>query len=146
MSDRHVPTTEARMAPVATSARNTAEAVGESRDGNAAGRNDSPTRLEPASAPEPTARRLTPRWLRQYIVALVLLDAVMAGLSALTAYLLRFGNRTVHNEAIVALLFPVVIVASAHIARAYEPRFVCSGSDEYRRYFDACIRVAALLG
>ena len=146
MSYRDAPTTKARVASAATSALNTAEAVGESRDGYAAGRNAPPTRLEPALAPEPTPKRLTPRWLRQYVAALVLIDVVVTGLSALTAYILRFGNRAVHSEAIVALLFPVVIGASAHIARAYEPRFVGSGSDEYRRYFDACIRVAALLG
>jgi exopolysaccharide biosynthesis polyprenyl glycosylphosphotransferase len=93
-----------------------------------------------------TRQRLTPQWLKQYIVALVGVDLAVAGFSSWTAYALRFGGRPVHHDLLVALLFPIVLVASAHIARAYEPRFVGSGSDEYRRYFDACIRVGALVG
>lgn len=95
---------------------------------------------------DPGLRRVTPTWLRQYIAVLVGLDLVVASLSALAAYFLRFGGEAVRYDAVVALLFPVVIVASAHVARAYEPRFVDSGSDGYRRYFDACVRVGALVG
>jgi exopolysaccharide biosynthesis polyprenyl glycosylphosphotransferase len=95
---------------------------------------------------DPGLRRVTPTWLRRYIGFLVCLDLIVASLSALAAYLVRFGGEAVRYDAAVALLFPVVVVASAHVARAYEPRFVDSGSDGYRRYFDACVRVGALVG
>src|SRR5450756_2711053 len=97
-------------------------------------------------AAEPALQRVTPTWLRHYIAVLVALDLLVAALSSLVAYVLRFDGQAGPLRVVVALLFPVVIVASAHLARAYEPRFVGSGSDGYRRYFDACIRVAALLG
>jgi len=99
-----------------------------------------------ASARSETIQPLTPGWLRHYIAVLVGLDIIVAASSSWTAYVLRFGDRSARHEAIVAVLFPIVVVASAHVARAYEPRFVCAGSDEYRRYFDACIRVGALIG
>jgi len=73
------------------------------------------------------------------------LDLLVAAMSSSAAYLLRFGDDPVRLDAAVALVFPIVIVVSAHLARAYEPRFVDSGSDGYRRYFDACVRVAAFV-
>jgi exopolysaccharide biosynthesis polyprenyl glycosylphosphotransferase len=103
-------------------------------------------RLPRMPAVEPALQRVTPTWLRHYIAVLVALDLLVAGLSSLVAYVLRFDGQAGPLRVVVALLFPVVIVASAHLARAYEPRFVGSGSDGYRRYFDACVRVGAVVG
>jgi len=111
--------------------------------GRGAARLDAHTRMP---AVEPALQRVTPTWLRHYIAVLVALDLLVAALSSLVAYVLRFDGQAGPLRVVVALLFPVVIVASAHLARAYEPRFVGSGSDGYRRYFDACVRVGAVVG
>lgn len=94
-----------------------------------------------------------PPWFRSYALMLVALDGLAAWVGAELARLLRFGLDTavlaqpgfqVQYAALSLLLVPLWIAAMA-LGGAYDRRAVGVGSDEYRRVFDAAVRVLALV-
>ncbi len=86
------------------------------------------------------ARRAAP-WQRTLVRALVVLDALAASLAAGTALL--FGSDAPAPYAVASLLFPLVWLLACASTRSYEPRFLGTGSEEFRRVFDAGVRLLA---
>src|SRR5687768_11957124 len=90
------------------------------------------------------------RWERGYVAAVIAIDAATALAAAAVAYVGRFGdNLTSHDQwgylALTASL-PVLWLAAMSVARAYEPRFLTVGYEEYRRVLIAAVAVIATVG
>lgn len=105
--------------------------------------------LRPPVPLEPAARallrgRATPPWQARLVRLLVLGDAVAAGLAAGLAVVVRFGQDAAPAYQLTVLGFPLVWLLVCASARAYEPRFLGTGSEEFRRVFDAAVRLLAL--
>ncbi|HEV2890720.1 MAG TPA: sugar transferase [Frankiaceae bacterium] len=90
----------------------------------------------------------TPRWIRRYGLLLVAVDATVIGLAGLVAIAIddiRDATlRGIGYPTLVAALVPVWLAMLA-AGRAYEPRFVGVGSEEFRRVFDASVRLLAVV-
>jgi exopolysaccharide biosynthesis polyprenyl glycosylphosphotransferase len=92
-------------------------------------------------------------WEHRYAQALVLVDCTVIYAAMLGALALRFGvqttvgagNRATLNYSIVTALlgFLWLLMLGGH--RAYEPRFLGSGVEEYRRVFMSCFRLCAIV-
>lgn len=85
-----------------------------------------------------------PDWPRRHALGLLLLDTALASLAGLVALLVRFGQSSTPIYEILTLLFPLGFVAIIAASRGYEPRFLGSGSEEYRRVADAAFRYLAI--
>jgi exopolysaccharide biosynthesis polyprenyl glycosylphosphotransferase len=88
-------------------------------------------------------------WQREYLRLVVLLDlAVILG-SALLALYVRFGHQSenVHgvSYAMLSILLVPIWVAALLIGRAYEPRFLGTGADEFKRVGSASLRLMAVM-
>jgi exopolysaccharide biosynthesis polyprenyl glycosylphosphotransferase len=101
------------------------------------------------SAHEPYHAEL--RWERDYARGIVISDLASCLAASGVAYLLRFGG-LLHGSypsslayLITSLLLPVVWVISMALNRAYEHRFLGTGSEEFRRVLNAAIRLVALV-
>jgi exopolysaccharide biosynthesis polyprenyl glycosylphosphotransferase len=77
----------------------------------------------------------TRRWEHRYVLLLLGLDSVVALCAAIVAYVARFGTGDGISGPYLqfSLAFPVVWIATAALVRAYEPRFLFVGAEEYRR-------------
>ncbi|MBL7499327.1 sugar transferase [Frankia sp. CNm7] len=99
------------------------------------------------------------RWERRYVRVLIAFDVAACVVAAGGAYLIRFGGfgfldflsfdvSTVSPRwyllSMVAL--PIVWVVAMALNRAYEPRFLGGGSEEFRRVVNAAVRVVATVG
>ena len=91
----------------------------------------------------PPVRRT--RWLRQYVTYLVMIDAAAAVAGAVTAYLVRFAEGA-GNYLLFSLAMPVIWVAAVALARAYEPRVLGLGAEEFQRVLHAFAGVTAAVG
>ncbi len=92
---------------------------------------------------------LQPAWLPAYSSLLVVLDAVLVSLAALVANRYRFSSgelpvRDWSYTLFTAGLAPVWVVVLA-MSRAYESRFIGTGSEEFKRVFNGSIRLAAVV-
>ena len=91
---------------------------------------------------------LTPRgtaaWQRALVRYLLLLDFLAAAVAGLVAMLVRFGTGGPDVYLLVTLAAPVVWVLSCASVRAYEHRFLGTGSEEFQRIFNAGVRLLAL--
>ena len=88
-------------------------------------------------------------WQRQYTGWLVMLDALIITVAAFVSQQIRFGTaghelRGMSYTTLSAALAPGWVAVLA-VSRAYEPRFVGVGSDEFSRVFDASVRFLALV-
>ncbi|HVV30928.1 MAG TPA: sugar transferase [Mycobacteriales bacterium] len=87
-------------------------------------------------------------WTRRYVLSVLTADVVLSGLAGLIGYLARFaagGSPSDQSRyAVATVVFPALFVGAIASCRAYEPRFLGAGSDEYRRVFDGALRLAAL--
>jgi exopolysaccharide biosynthesis polyprenyl glycosylphosphotransferase len=93
------------------------------------------------------------RWERRYVQVLVVFDVVACVLAAAIAYLVRFGwlgadhfrapSDSPQWYLLSVVLLPVVWVVAMVLNRAYEPRFLGGGSEEFRRVVNAAVRVVA---
>ena len=94
------------------------------------------------------------RWTRKYARLLLLVDAVVIAIAATTALIVRFGasNPTVPGLSAhlpyvaVSLALVVMWVVVLAMSRAYETRFLGTGSEEFKRVFNASVRLMALVG
>jgi exopolysaccharide biosynthesis polyprenyl glycosylphosphotransferase len=84
--------------------------------------------------------RTSARWLTVYSLVVALLDAV----SAVVAGLLTHRDHSPLGWAGLLVVFPALWVGSLTLARTYEHRFTGNGNEEYRRLFDAGVRVLAV--
>ncbi|WP_432507552.1 sugar transferase [Kineococcus arenarius] len=101
------------------------------------------------------AHRATRRavWQREYVRTLVVSDAVAALVGALLGWAARFGSSPLHlgttsGQAVLWLmaLLPPIWVAAMGLMRAYEPRFLGVGSEEFQRVLTAGTAVVATVG
>lgn len=88
-------------------------------------------------------RRARPSWEAKLVRLVVLVDAVAALLGACLALLVRFGTDASARYVGITLLLPLVWLVACGSTRAYEARFLGTGSEEFRRVFDAGIRLLA---
>jgi exopolysaccharide biosynthesis polyprenyl glycosylphosphotransferase len=107
------------------------------------------TQIIPSPTPVSLAGALRVSWQSRYVVTLCLID-VLAGLTASSwALVLRFGPaRTepyLRGYLLLTLLLPLAWVLSLAINRAYEPRHLFVGTDEYARVFRSGIGLTAAL-
>ena len=101
-----------------------------------------PFRPVPGAPAEPRPR---PAWEATYSLVLVVLDAGLISIAGWVA-LGRFGQGEALRGipyGILALLLAPGWVGVLAVSRAYESRFVGIGSEEFRRVFDASIRLLA---
>ncbi len=89
-------------------------------------------------------RREASLWQRQLVRQLLVLDALAGAVAASAAVALRFTEGVPPLYVVCTLLFPVVWLLAAASTRSYELRFLGTGSEEYRRVFDAAVRALAL--
>src|ERR1700712_4483976 len=93
------------------------------------------------------------RWENRYAQVLVLSDCTVIYAAMLTALFLRFGGDTTiaagHrnnlNYIIVTSLLGWLWLMMLGGHRAYEPRFLGNGVEEYRRVFMSCFRIGAIV-
>ncbi|MGW0804157.1 sugar transferase [Nonomuraea sp. NPDC002799] len=87
----------------------------------------------------------TPSWVRVYRLHAVLADLCGAGLGAATAFSVRFGGFTpyVLPYLLVSLALPVVWCCAVALNRAYEPRMLGFGSEEFRRVLQSGVALIA---
>ena len=83
-------------------------------------------------------------WQRRLLRNLMIADAVCASLAVLLATLIRFGHEASPLYQVSPILFPPVWVLACASVRAYELRFLGTGSEEFRRVFDAGVRLLAV--
>lgn len=95
-----------------------------------------------------------PAWESAYSTSLVVLDAVLVSVAAFVALLLRFGSpdgdvavgvTTGLGYTEVAAVFAPAWVLMLAASRAYEARFLGTGSDEFKRVVNATVRFTALV-
>ncbi|WP_432547381.1 sugar transferase [Kineococcus sp. SYSU DK004] len=104
----------------------------------------------PAGGRPPAARRAP--WQREYTAGLVVSDALAALLAALTGWVVRFGEAGAAasisgvSAAWALLVLPPLWVVTMLLFRAYEPRFLGVGSEEFQRVLLAGTTVVALVG
>src|SRR3954470_10664550 len=81
-----------------------------------------------ASRPEASSANL--RWERHYVDLLLATDALVGAIVGALAYFARFGIGPTSDAGYVALsgAFPLIWVLSLYLARAYQSRFLYSGS------------------
>lgn len=103
----------------------------------------------PASAADLSAAH-DASWLQRYVRRLVLLDALAVAVAGVLAVYARFGAsgqqlRGLSYYAVSALVV-VAWIAVMALSRCYEARFIGSGPEEFKRVFNACVRVSACVG
>jgi exopolysaccharide biosynthesis polyprenyl glycosylphosphotransferase len=104
------------------------------------GQRQAPSRIpELRLRPEPRQ----PDWERALVRWLLAVDFAAAAVAAVVALNLRFGQGADRFYLLATIAFPFLWVAGNALARAYEPRFLGTGSEEYRRVFDSGIRLLA---
>jgi len=86
-----------------------------------------------------------PRWLRHYSRQLLVADAAIGLVSALLALVVRFGSDAQLPYVVITVLFPLGWVALVAGNRAYEPRYLGAGAEEYRRLTQATLRYGGLI-
>jgi exopolysaccharide biosynthesis polyprenyl glycosylphosphotransferase len=98
----------------------------------------------------PLGRRLAPVVRRRrlaeeqrYVFRLRGADALVAVAAGALSYLVRFGpDRVAPEPLVLSVLFPVVWLLLLGSMRAYEPRFLQVGSEEFRRVIDAGVALS----
>ena len=98
-----------------------------------------------------------PLWEATYAASLLVLDGIAVTMASAVALLVRFGNgdagvavggdqslSRVTYSAVVTAIPPVWVLVLA-ASRAYEPRFLGTGSEEFKRVANGTVRFTALL-
>jgi hypothetical protein len=97
----------------------------------------------------PVRRRLD--WQLQYIVSLVFLDALAFGFAGGVAILTRFGSADVRFDGflpywvVIAISMPLWI-SMVMLSGGYNLHVLGRGTTEYKRIFDASLRLCATVG
>jgi exopolysaccharide biosynthesis polyprenyl glycosylphosphotransferase len=103
------------------------------------------TRTFTASAGELSVERPESRWQRRYVARCMASDAGVALFSGAVAYLLHFGSRVKGDYLIFTAVLPIVWLLAVSLNRAYEPRFLGVGSEEFRRVGRAGVSLIAIV-
>ena len=83
-------------------------------------------------------------WQRVLVRNLVVSDFIAASVAVVAALLLGFGTTAPDRYQLATLAAPFVWVLFCAMVRAYELRFLGTGSEEFQRVFDAGVRLLAL--
>lgn len=86
-----------------------------------------------------------PSWQGRLVKMLLALDVLAALTASAVALFLRFGQHADPLYQASTVLLPAVWVTACATTRCYEARFLGTGSDEFRRVFDAGVRLLALV-
>ncbi len=97
----------------------------------------------------PSHRRLN--WQVRYVVSLVLLDALAFGFAGGVAIMSRFGNADVRFDGVIPYWSVVLIttplwIGMVVISGGYNLHVLGRGTSEYKRIFDASLRLCATVG
>ena len=97
----------------------------------------------------PVRRRLN--WQVQYVVSLVLLDALAFAFAGGVAVVTRFGNPDVRFQGVVPYWLVIAIttplwIAIVVLSGGYSLHVLGRGTTEYKRIFDASLRLCATVG
>ncbi len=84
-------------------------------------------------------------WSSWYVPLAVAVDLSAGCVAAVAALLLRFGVDGSLSYQLSSLVFPVLWVAVLAGNRVYEPRFLGTGAEEYRRVFSGGVQFAAFI-
>jgi len=97
--------------------------------------------------PRPLAHPLgvRPRWQRRYSMFLLTAD-VFAAVGGLLLAVLIDLDKTVGPAWWMTFVWPALVVLANGTTRSYEPRFWGAGNEEFRRVFDAGVRLLAVGG
>jgi exopolysaccharide biosynthesis polyprenyl glycosylphosphotransferase len=82
-------------------------------------------------------------WQRRLVRLLIGLDALAAGTASSTALFVRFLDDQTLFYLVTTALFPILWLLTCASTRSYELRFLGTGSEEFRRVFDAAVRLLA---
>jgi exopolysaccharide biosynthesis polyprenyl glycosylphosphotransferase len=85
------------------------------------------------------------RWQRRYVARCMAADALAAVISGAAAYLIHFGGKVKGDYLIFTALLPLIWLLAVSLNRAYEPRFLGVGSEEFRRVGRAGIALIAIV-
>ncbi len=101
------------------------------------------------SLARPVGREQGPAWVGSYVRSLLVGDVLAVSVSVLVAYLLRFSFVAESTPALSSVVVAVVLVplwiGVLAFFRAYEPRFLGVGSEEYDRVLRAAVLVLAVV-
>ncbi len=89
-------------------------------------------------------RRSVAAWQTSMIRRLVAADLLAGGIAGVTGLLARSPSSTHLRYEVGTALFPFAWVVACASSRAYESRFLGTGAEEFRRLFDAGVRLFAL--
>ena len=99
----------------------------------------------------PRARASTARagWQSRYVTTVCIVDVLVGLGAASSALMLRFGayrdEPYMRDYLLLTLVFPLTWILSLAINRAYEPRRLFVGTDEYARVFRSAVGLTAAL-
>ena len=104
-------------------------------------------RLLPTSAS--TVNLATRPWERSYVATVVILDALAALAAGAAAYAVRFGGAGTPRESVLygalSAALPILWALSMVLGRAYEPRYLGVGFEEFRRVLSSAIGLVAVV-
>lgn len=105
------------------------------------------TAVQAGSGAVPVSRRQMPDWVRGHRAMALAADTVCAALAGALALLVRFGEVTAYVLPYVMLsaALPAVWVCVVALNRAYEPRLIGLGSEEFQRILQCGFMLTAAL-
>jgi exopolysaccharide biosynthesis polyprenyl glycosylphosphotransferase len=84
-------------------------------------------------------------WTKAYLRQTFLTDIATGFVASTAALGLRFGGHITGEYAIISLVFPALWVAALRLSGAYDPRFIGTGSDEFRKVLNAGVSLTAAM-
>src|SRR5260370_5489483 len=91
-----------------------------------------------------TASRLAV-WTKAYLRQALLADIATGFVTSTLALGVRFGGHITSEYAVLSLALPVMWAVALRLAGAYDPRFIGTGSDEFRKVINAGVGLTAAL-
>jgi exopolysaccharide biosynthesis polyprenyl glycosylphosphotransferase len=102
-------------------------------------------RGDPAGIQATVPRTVSSSWQQTYVVAAVIADFAVGSVAATVALAGRFGSSEPPLYVIGSALFPILWVVTVAANRAYEPRFIGVGTEEFRRVLHAGVALMAFV-
>ncbi len=84
-------------------------------------------------------------WCDWYVPAAVGVDLLAGCTAALVALTVRFGTEFSSVYGVASVIFPLLWVLALAAHRVYEPRFLGTGAEEYRRVLNGGMHLAAII-
>jgi exopolysaccharide biosynthesis polyprenyl glycosylphosphotransferase len=84
-------------------------------------------------------------WTKAYLRQALFADIATGFVTSTLALGVRFQGHITREYAVLSLALPVMWVAALRLAGAYDPRFIGTGSDEFRKVINAGVSLTAFL-